>query len=505
VLGVLVVVYVLNFLDRQIVSILAESIKHDLNLTDAEIGFLYGTAFAVFYAVFGIPLGRLADVWSRKNLISIGLAFWSLMTAASGLARSFGQLAVARVGVGVGEASASPASFSLLSDWFPPERRGTVLGIYSSGIYLGAGLGLMLGGQVVERWDGAFPEAGPFGLVGWQAAFLIVGLPGLLLSLWVTTLREPRRGQADGVFAKPEPHPWRAFLLELRAVVPPLPLLHLWLAGGPERARRVAANALAGLLIASGSWALVAITGDREQWVTLGIGVYAACSWFQALRLRDPVTASLVFGTPSLRYAAIGLALLAFTGYGIGGWAAPYFLRVLHAPLASMAFYLGSAAALGGWLGVTVGGALGDRLRRTSPTGRLWVALLTAILSVPLGLWVFTTQSLTYAYLLVLPLNAASSMWIGVGAATVQDLVLPRMRATTSAFYILIITFIGFALGPYSLGKLSDAVGDLGLALRLGFAANGLALVFLLLAMRHLARDEASVRERARLAGEADA
>jgi len=123
VLGVLVLVYVFNFLDRQILSILAERIKADLGLSDAQIGFLYGTAFAVFYALFGIPLGRLADVWDRRRLISVGLSFWSLMTAASALARNFTQLTAARFGVGVGEASASPAAYSLLCDYFPVARR----------------------------------------------------------------------------------------------------------------------------------------------------------------------------------------------------------------------------------------------------------------------------------------------------------------------------------------------------------------------------------------------
>ena len=123
VLVVLVIVYIFNFIDRQILSILAEEIKADLGISDAEIGFLYGTAFAVFYAVFGIPLGRLADTWVRKNLISIGLMFWSLMTALSGTARGFGSLAVYRVGVGIGEASATPAAFSMLSDYFSPQQR----------------------------------------------------------------------------------------------------------------------------------------------------------------------------------------------------------------------------------------------------------------------------------------------------------------------------------------------------------------------------------------------
>ena len=177
VLGVLVLVYVFNFIDRQILSILAEEIKADLGITDAQIGFLYGTAFAVFYAVFGIPLGKLADVWTRKSLISVGLGFWSLMTALSGTARNFGTLAVFRFGVGVGEASATPAAFSMLSDHFPPKLRATALAIYSSGVYIGAGLGILMGGVIVDVWKDWYPDPSlaPFGLAGWQAAFFAVG------------------------------------------------------------------------------------------------------------------------------------------------------------------------------------------------------------------------------------------------------------------------------------------------------------------------------------------
>ena len=203
-LGVLLVVYIFNFIDRQIISILAEEIKADLGISDAEIGFLYGTAFAVFYAVFGIPLGKLADVWTRKSLISIGLAFWSLMTALSGTARSFAALAAYRFGVGVGEASASPAAFSMLSDYFSPKVRATVLAIYSSGVYIGAGIGLFLGGVIVDAWKDAFPDPAlaPFGLKGWQAAFFAVGLPGLLVAVWMWTLREPVRGASEGLVAR---------------------------------------------------------------------------------------------------------------------------------------------------------------------------------------------------------------------------------------------------------------------------------------------------------------
>ena len=172
VLFVLVIVYVFNFIDRQILSILSQDIQADLGVTDAEMGFLYGTMFAVFYAVFGIPLARFADVWVRRSLISIGLMFWSAMTAASAFARSFGVLTTFRIGVGIGEASASPAAYSMLSDYYSPKLRSTVLAIYSSGVYIGGGIGLFLGGWVMETWNNSYPDpaTSPLNLKGWHAA-----------------------------------------------------------------------------------------------------------------------------------------------------------------------------------------------------------------------------------------------------------------------------------------------------------------------------------------------
>ncbi|MCA9712998.1 MAG: MFS transporter, partial [Myxococcales bacterium] len=120
-------VYALNFIDRQLITILAPDLKRDLGISDSDFGFLYGTAFGVFYAVFGIPLGKLSDHWSRVRLLAIGLTLWSAMTALSGLAKSFAQLGAARIGVGVGEATASPCAYSLISDYFPPQRRATAI------------------------------------------------------------------------------------------------------------------------------------------------------------------------------------------------------------------------------------------------------------------------------------------------------------------------------------------------------------------------------------------
>jgi MFS family permease len=501
-LGVLVLVYVLNFVDRQILSILNEEIKRDLALDDGQMGFLYGTAFAVFYAVFGIPLGRLADVWVRRSLIAASLAVWSAMTALSGLARNFAELAGARIGVGIGEAGASPAAFSLLADLYPPARRATVLAIYSGGIYLGAGLSLMIGGQIVGRWDAAWQGAAPFGLRGWQVAFFAVGLPGLLLALVVRLLPEPVRGGIEGRVAPAHPAPFRAFFEELRAVVPPFTLLHL--AVTRAGARGFAANLGAAALLAAAAWALARATGDTLQWSALAIGLYAAFSWTQALARRDPPSARLILGTPSLRWIALGLSLLAFTGYGVGYWTPPFFLRVHGVPIERVGLLVGATAAAAGWLGVAMGGWLADGWRARSPRGRIWLAVLAALAPLPLLPWMLLTESTTLALLLNVPVSMAGSMWIGVGAATVTDLVLPRMRATASAAYLLVVTFVGLALGPYGIGQLSDAFGDLRHAMLVGLAANAAAAVLLAVGARGLPAAETSLTDRARAAGESD-
>lgn len=195
VLGLLFVVYVFNFIDRQILAILLEPIKTELHASDTAMGFLTGIAFALFYTCAGIPIARFADTRSRRTIIAVGLTVWSAMTAASGLVRSFGQLALARVGVGVGEAACVPPAHSLLADYFPAERRSTALAVFSMGIHVGTAFGFLLGGWIAE-------------LFGWRNAFYAVGLPGLALAVIVRlTVREPARGHAEGARADLAPVP----------------------------------------------------------------------------------------------------------------------------------------------------------------------------------------------------------------------------------------------------------------------------------------------------------
>ena len=186
VLGVLFVVYIFNFIDRQILAILLQPIKEDLKISDTALGFLTGFACALFYTFAGLPLARVADRWVRRSLIAISLATWSIMTAVSGLARGFTDLALARIGVGIGEAGATPPAHSLIADYFPPEKRATAFAIYASGIYVGVGIGFLVGGWINDHY-------------GWRTAFFVVGLPGVLMALIVRlTVREPPRGLSEG-------------------------------------------------------------------------------------------------------------------------------------------------------------------------------------------------------------------------------------------------------------------------------------------------------------------
>jgi predicted MFS family arabinose efflux permease len=185
VLGVLLVAYVFNFVDRNLLAALLEPIKRDLGSTDTQMGLLIGTTFALFYTVLGIPIARWADLGNRRSILALGLALWSGATALSGLARSYLQLMLARVGVGIGEAAGSPPSHSLISDYFPPERRARALSVYATGNYLGLLVAHVAGTWLAQRH-------------GWRIAFVAAGLPGLALALLVRlSVREPPRGRSE--------------------------------------------------------------------------------------------------------------------------------------------------------------------------------------------------------------------------------------------------------------------------------------------------------------------
>jgi MFS family permease len=192
---ILMIAYVFSFIDRQILNLLVGPIRRDLGIDDTQMSLLMGFSFAIFYSLLGIPLGRAADNRSRRGLITAGLIVWSLMTALCGTARQYWQLFLYRVGVGVGEAALSPAAYSLIADYFPPQRRATAISVYSAGIYLGSGLAFLLGGLVIQYVSAQGEVVLP--LVGqtrpWQVVFYVLGIAGLIFSVALLFVREPAR------------------------------------------------------------------------------------------------------------------------------------------------------------------------------------------------------------------------------------------------------------------------------------------------------------------------
>jgi MFS family permease len=500
-LVVLTIVYVVNFVDRQILAILNEEIKRDLHLTDAQMGFLYGTVFAIFYSLFGIPFGRLADTWIRRTLVAYAVAFWSAATIISGFARNFTELGLARIAVGVGEAGTGPCAYSLLADSFPPARRATVIAILTSGVYIGAGLGIFIGGQVVERWNNAFPPGtAPFGFAGWQVAFFVIGLPGLLLALWVRSLREPTRGAMDGLVSPPEPHPFRDFGAELCAVMPGLTLINLTRLGASKRVLAINIATLLGLAMLA--WGMIIALGNAAQWVALAIGFYATFSWGQSLLLRDPPTAALIIKTRSWVLFVLGIASFSFSMYGLAYFTAPFFIRYHHVSIGELGFTLGGITAAAGFMGVTITGALADYWRARDPRGRLFVVVIFALVPIPFGLWMLYTPSTSLAFWLNGVVVFCGASWLGVGGSTVTDLVLPRMRGRATAVYILTVTLLGLALGPFTVGLVSDLTGELRNGLIAALSANLGAAVLVAVAALYLVSDERTLLQRARDAGE---
>jgi MFS family permease len=208
VVAILIATAVISYTDRQVLSLIVDPIRHDLRIGDTQFSLLIGTAFAVVYGVAGVPLGWLADRTSRRNLILAGLAVWSLATLACGLARSFGELFAARLFVGLGEAVLSPAAISLISDYFPARRRGVAVGFFLSGIAMGQGAAILIGGAVLQAVEAGFLAATPLGHAApWRLLLMLIGLPGLAWCLVILAIREPPRRSDAPAEAAPTSKP----------------------------------------------------------------------------------------------------------------------------------------------------------------------------------------------------------------------------------------------------------------------------------------------------------
>ena len=199
VVAILIATAVLSYTDRQVLSLLVDPIRGDMGISDTQISLLLGTAFAVIYGVAGIPLGFLADRISRRNLIFAGVSVWSLGTIACGFSHNFGEIFASRIVVGLGEAALSPAAISLISDYFPPSRRGTAVGFFLSGIAMGSGVAILIGGGVLHAIElGALAATPLAGYAPWRMVLLVIGGPGLLWAMVILLIREPIRHTAEG-------------------------------------------------------------------------------------------------------------------------------------------------------------------------------------------------------------------------------------------------------------------------------------------------------------------
>ena len=326
----------------------------------------------------------------------------------------------------------------------------------------------------------------------------MVGIPGLLLAIVVATLREPVRGMSDGLNAPAAAHPFREFWSEVMTIVPPLTLLTAARLG----MRTLIVNLIGLTIIAATAYALATATGDTMQWLAVGIGSYAIFSWAATLRQRDPPAFALTWETPAFVAVLLGFGLISFVNYAVIFWSLPYAESVLGADKATAGLVIGGGGAAGGFIGINIGGRLADSLRARNPSGRVMVILFAALAPlIPLAIS-FTTSSLAVFYALVLPMTILSSLGLAASAATSQDLVLPRMRGMATASYFLSITMLGLALGPYTVGRISEATGNLGLAVLSLVAVMPISAAALIMLYRWLPSAEASVLERARAAGE---
>jgi MFS family permease len=496
-LAVLTASSVLNFLDRQIVSILAQSIKTDLLLTDAQLGFLLGTAFAVFYAVVGIALGRIADAISRTTLMAVGLSIWSGMTALGALASSFAGLGAARIGVGVGEASANPCSHSLLSQYFPARNRAAALGTYTAGAFLGGAGALLLGGLILQHWNSmcsAVPGGFACGFRGWQATLAIVGLPGLPLAILVATLREPQRPERPRVSLS------RLFAREFGAAIPPFTLGSLYRSGSP---RALASNIGLIMLIVALAVVLTRLTGDLAQWSAIALGAYSVVTWGQIQKIRDRPFYSLTFGCPTFTLAMLSGSLIASTTGTVNAWAAPYAMRVLHMSPGTTGASLGLITAVSAGLGVILAGWITDRWKRHDVRAPIFMATISLLGSLP-SLAVMLSAQTPAVYLSAYCfMSIFSAGWAGAYAALVQDLVLPRMRGGAASAFALVNVVISAGAGTYWVGKVSTITGSLRIGLISVQALAPIAFVLLYFTARRLRQETLAARlARAEAAGE---
>jgi MFS transporter, Spinster family, sphingosine-1-phosphate transporter len=500
----------MSLLDRQILAILAPAIKADLKIGDAEMGLLFGTVFALFYALFSLPIGRLADGWTRTKLLAISIGFWSAATAFGGLASSFSMLALSRLGVGIGEAATQPAGTSLIYDYWPKQRRGFVMAVLASAIALGIGGSLILGGLTADWWNKTYPEAG---LRGWQFALLVAAAPGFILSTLLWFLREPERGAMDSIPTPADPAPFRASAQVLGAVLPGfnwLSLKRFNVTGGVWRDNFLW---LAGIVAVMATlvtvtshisprppldFGAVRISPHLLQWIVIGFGLFVLVNFMQNMKVTDAQAHRVIMRSPTLMMAIAVGTLQSIINYGMMAFNPSFLIKQYGLTMGEAALQFGLVAATMGIIGPLLWGPLSDRLNLRFPgAGRAWVALFAMGVSPIMSFWVYHAPSAGSFYLRFVFYSFVLTGWLPPLYAIMYDQVLPRMRGITTSTYLLVMTIIGLGCGPYVVGMLSDATGDLRFAMLSINAAAIPIVVLMLIIARRAQRDEDALAVRA--------
>ena len=510
----------LSLLDRQILSILAPSISRDLGIGDAEIGLLYGTLFALFYALFSLPLGRLVDGWIRTRLLGICILSWSLATGLAAFAQSFAVLAISRLGVGIGEGAAQPGANSIIFDTFPRNRRGTAMAAMGIATALGLGLSMALGGFVAQWWDTRYAAGdAPLGFSGWQFAFLVAALPGLLLAWALFRMKEPLRGGMDGLPAENDAHPFKASAAVLGAVTPGANWFMLWHRNAGARQWAINLGGLA--LILGVCWTMTQVTQDFSprppleafgtsldphvlQWFVVGFGAFVVLNLFQSLKLTDKPSYNVML-SPSLLLLFVVGGLQTAINYGVMGFTPSFLIREYGLDQATTGLQFGLLAAALGVAGPVIAGPLSDFLTtRMGAKGRVWLTLASLGVSPFFGIWTYSSPDPFNFYLRFSVYSIILTLWLPPIYSLYYDLVLPRMRGMASSTYIIVSTLLGLGMGPYFVGIVSDRNGgDLGAAIVSINVVAPVIVVILVYVLTRIQRDEDSLRERARAGGEA--
>lgn len=483
VLAVLVLVYMLNFLDRQIIGILAAPLKAEFGLSDSQFGLLGGIAFASVYSTLAIPLAALADRASRVWIMTGALAVWSGFTALCGVAGSFTQLFLFRMGVGIGEAGGVAPAYSLIADYFPPHQRARAMAGFAFGIPLGMAAGTLVGGLLAATY-------------GWRTAFIVVGLLGLLIApLLRLTVKDPVRGGTDA----PKP------VIATPAGVSAAPFVV------SDAVGRTAAKILLGV----GASCLILAGLGQFAGLAIGSPLVLAFGGMLALVIGISfwvarVTASVVLPKRSFWLLALGAASSSVCGYGVAGWLPLFFMRSFNLTLAQTSWYYSGIALIGGVLGIWMGGAIADKLAKRGKGAYPLVPAVAFLISAPCFIlamnspWLIglvlpgggsNALQLIMAFLIFLIPTGLNLAWLGPITAAIQHIAPAPMRSTASAIFLLFNNLLGIAVGFFYFGWMSDLLApqfgeeSLRWAIYTGMGFYLMAAILLFGASRTLKRD----------------